>query len=385
MKNHKGMVATLLTLGLVIVGTLVTLGTSLFVSNRNSNLASNSRAASMNCMTPRRCNDKVFYQTGGTYYSSNKNGRECVGKIDNINVYCKTGLGADSGSAPATLVAGSTAPASSGAANPALANCKGAPNAQACRNINGSYIYNQSKKLCCPSNNPPIQDVSTAPAITAAPATAPVADNSDGVPRPNMDCCFTKNEKTTVYATAASRVANQMTAPCTTEAYKGAYGATWDYCKGGSNVSTTNACENSGFTCKSMVGKTDVYNACSPMAYVPGVSCGDTTKACCKNTNLVTGEVPTKTPTPAETTTTSAIENAPYYCERFYIYALCKDSWYQAKYNGKTYCCPSPDYNFIVPQDSGCGLYESKSLSCDGRDLMSCPNIDGNRKFYCLK
>lgn len=45
MKNKKGEVATLLTLGLVLVGTLITIGTSLFVSNKNTNLASNPRAA----------------------------------------------------------------------------------------------------------------------------------------------------------------------------------------------------------------------------------------------------------------------------------------------------------------------------------------------------
>jgi hypothetical protein len=45
MKNHKGVVATLLTLGLVVVGTLITLGSSLFVNNQKTNLASNSMAA----------------------------------------------------------------------------------------------------------------------------------------------------------------------------------------------------------------------------------------------------------------------------------------------------------------------------------------------------
>lgn len=50
MKNHKGVIATFLTLGLVIVGTLITLGTSLFVSNKKTNLASNSRAATVNCI-----------------------------------------------------------------------------------------------------------------------------------------------------------------------------------------------------------------------------------------------------------------------------------------------------------------------------------------------
>lgn len=49
MKNHKGAVATLLTLGLVVVGTLITLGTSLFV-NSKKNIASNPRAEVINCV-----------------------------------------------------------------------------------------------------------------------------------------------------------------------------------------------------------------------------------------------------------------------------------------------------------------------------------------------
>ena len=53
MKNHKGTVPALLTLGLVIVGTIITLGTSLFI-NKTKNIASNPRADS--CVT-------------GTYYN----------------------------------------------------------------------------------------------------------------------------------------------------------------------------------------------------------------------------------------------------------------------------------------------------------------------------
>src|SRR3989344_8650527 len=44
MKKKRGEIATLLTLGLVIIGGLITLGTSLFISNQKNNLASNSRA-----------------------------------------------------------------------------------------------------------------------------------------------------------------------------------------------------------------------------------------------------------------------------------------------------------------------------------------------------
>ncbi|MFA6016817.1 MAG: hypothetical protein WC744_01890 [Patescibacteria group bacterium] len=47
MKNKKGEIATLLTLGLVVLGTLLTLGSSLFINNQKTNLASNSRAATV--------------------------------------------------------------------------------------------------------------------------------------------------------------------------------------------------------------------------------------------------------------------------------------------------------------------------------------------------
>jgi len=42
--NKQGEIATLLTLGLVIVGTVITLGASLFISNKKANLALNSKA-----------------------------------------------------------------------------------------------------------------------------------------------------------------------------------------------------------------------------------------------------------------------------------------------------------------------------------------------------
>ena len=52
MKNHGGEIATLLTLGLVLVGTLITLGTSLLVNNKK-NLASNPKAAALDsCNLP---------------------------------------------------------------------------------------------------------------------------------------------------------------------------------------------------------------------------------------------------------------------------------------------------------------------------------------------
>lgn len=68
MKNYKGEIATLLTLGLVLVGTLITLGTSLFVSNKKTNLASNSRAT-LNCTGGEQpCSTVKSGYTNGTYW-----------------------------------------------------------------------------------------------------------------------------------------------------------------------------------------------------------------------------------------------------------------------------------------------------------------------------
>lgn len=74
-KSRKGEIATLLTLGLVLVGTLITLGTSLFVSNQKNNLALNSRAA-LYCPTGSHCIASTFSCKG--YYN----------QVENTNADC---------------------------------------------------------------------------------------------------------------------------------------------------------------------------------------------------------------------------------------------------------------------------------------------------------
>lgn len=90
MKNHKGAIATLLTLGLVVIGTLVTLGTSLFVSNQKTNLASNSRA---DTGVYHACSiDNPAYTTGGYYICSGKYYKvsSCSSLIsEGVGAYCK--------------------------------------------------------------------------------------------------------------------------------------------------------------------------------------------------------------------------------------------------------------------------------------------------------
>src|SRR3989344_4140649 len=88
MKNHKGTVPALLTLGLVLVGTLVTLGSSFFV-NKTKNIALNSRAATG---VFHKCNlDNPIYTIGGYYICSGKNYwySNCTNEItEGTNSYC---------------------------------------------------------------------------------------------------------------------------------------------------------------------------------------------------------------------------------------------------------------------------------------------------------
>ena len=75
MKNRRGEIATLLTLGLVLVGGLVTLATS-FIINRQNNLASNPRAG-LNCPT-------------GSYCRTNTSSCSSIGQI-NVGAECIVG------------------------------------------------------------------------------------------------------------------------------------------------------------------------------------------------------------------------------------------------------------------------------------------------------
>ena len=78
MHNHKGAIATLLTLGLVLVGTLITLGTSFFVNNKNTNLASNSRAQTAD--TIQKCQGATFMAMGNANMSGSGCAPACGGE-----------------------------------------------------------------------------------------------------------------------------------------------------------------------------------------------------------------------------------------------------------------------------------------------------------------
>jgi hypothetical protein len=77
MKNHKGTVATLLTLGLVLVGSLVTLGVS-FLTNNNKQIASSPRAQAAEMPT---CT--AFYENMGDVTVSGSGCAPACGGEDN--------------------------------------------------------------------------------------------------------------------------------------------------------------------------------------------------------------------------------------------------------------------------------------------------------------
>src|SRR3990167_833111 len=77
MKNHKGEIATLLTLGLVLIGGLVTLATS-FIVNRQNNLASNPRAG-LSCPSG-----------SGSFCRTNISSCSSIGQID-VGAQCIVG------------------------------------------------------------------------------------------------------------------------------------------------------------------------------------------------------------------------------------------------------------------------------------------------------
>lgn len=89
MKNRKGEIATLLTLGLILVGAVATIATSLFTNNQK-NIASNPKAAGVNCVygdsaectNAKRMGDCPQGNTGTCQRCSNGTYR-CPGTTDN--------------------------------------------------------------------------------------------------------------------------------------------------------------------------------------------------------------------------------------------------------------------------------------------------------------
>jgi hypothetical protein len=247
MKNKKGEIATLLTLGLVVVGTLITLGTSLFVSNKKTNLASNSRAGTTySCCkvyeTSSACGGNKRIQNQGNAFTST-----CTA---NNLVECSTVGGPSTAGASICPTSGPAAGAENGACRSAAPKCDGnltctggvcvkpptgpAAGAEngACRSAapkcDGTLVCTDNKCVKPPAgpavgtqggacrsaapkcdgalvcNTSSICAASTSEGQTANQITANTAV-ADG-----QSCCFQKKGKVYVYATYQSMVNNDM-------------------------------------------------------------------------------------------------------------------------------------------------------------------------------
>ncbi len=214
MKNKKGEIATLLTLGLVVVGTLITLGTSLFVSNKKTNLASNSRAGTTySCCkvyeTSSACGGNKRIQNQGNAFTST-----CTA---NNLVECSTVGGPPTAGASICPTSGPAAGAENGACRSAAPKCDGTltctggicvkPAASPAAGTQGGACRSADPKcdgaLVCNVNK-------ICAANTSGGATANlIAGTNPGVGE-GQSCCFQKKGKVYVYATYQSMVNNQM-------------------------------------------------------------------------------------------------------------------------------------------------------------------------------
>lgn len=175
MKNHKGEIATFLTLGLVLVGSLIALGTSLLV-NKN-NIASNPRAASP-------CTHRYSDACNGTKTTS-------CDKHNNYIYICISSAN------PTTAPTGS---GSSGGGESCPYNQSDA--VAACR-----YSGGATSSGCSSGNWRCIGNGNVNPTPTSS-------VDSNGIPHPGEACCFYKKGLVYVFATYEARVANQMTSDC---------------------------------------------------------------------------------------------------------------------------------------------------------------------------
>jgi len=285
MKNHKGAIATLLTLGLVVIGTLITLGTSLFVSNSKTNLASNSMAYTNPCpsFTCPENSSITAYKRGGTIYKYS----DCTGALPYSQICYPPSSGGSTGT-------GTTLPVGVATGTCPYKNTTDATNK--CKPYGYTAIGCKGKTYKCK------------PATIVQPPDASGNDGSDsngtggsGEVGPGQACCFRKKGLIYVYSTYEAMVNNEMNLNCSAHGVVGSYQADGPafVCSGGiqnqtpedeidpadldgsgTEVVPVNACEDQGYTCVDTVGKSP-YTACSSDQYVKGVSCGDTTKACC--------------------------------------------------------------------------------------------------------
>lgn len=172
MKNRRGEIATLLTLGLVLVGGVAAIATSIFTNNQK-NIASNPKASCTSsyqpCTTVKSTYTKGGYYAGGGEYYEKSN---CVSPIViGVGNYCK---GLNPSPAPAAPAAASPAPAQS-----VSPGCSAANSSAACSAISVNWVFNSAKKECCPPQ-------ASAPVVS--PSTAPVTSSNDVLTADRL-CC----------------------------------------------------------------------------------------------------------------------------------------------------------------------------------------------------
>ncbi len=212
MKNQKGAIATLLTLGLVVIGTAITLGTSLFVNNKNTNLASNSRAA-INCGNQGKCqlNSTTCLDVGqssGALKCCAAHQTPANRSYPSLATSCSTG--------------GSGGGTTSGAGGVGACDYDSMSKAaDACNPLgytkSGCGLRSGKQTYKCAASGAPILNATLTPKPPKGGEGGIAGDDDtanriqeDPVLKPGQACCFTKNKKVYVYATYQSMVNNQM-------------------------------------------------------------------------------------------------------------------------------------------------------------------------------
>lgn len=192
MKNHKGQVATLLTLGLVIVGSLITLGSSLFINNNKTNLASNTRAANpcTKCTCTTFPNNSCWKKASGYWKSEG-----CYGEEDGYGNVCNTNR--SGGSISPTIP-----PADDGGTS---GNACEFTTPLGCTN-SGCSSANCSTSGCGDDE----RGRQTYKCLSDSGGTDGGDTTGDEIAREGQACCFTKKDKVYVYASYDSMVVNDM-------------------------------------------------------------------------------------------------------------------------------------------------------------------------------
>jgi len=292
MKNRKGEIATLLTLGLVLVGAVATLATSIF-TNSKKNIASNPRAANT-CYGPKTCpsgTTGAYYTKGSKFYTDSN----CTNSPEWDEI-CKpnTGQGGGGGGGGDDISGGNlnencfinnecasndlicrnnkcVKKNSSGSSQETTVNneddscclikCKNGKKSSTVytqslsavdmplSSCNGNNAYGGKLYLCANKDNYTCEENNI---ISNSSAEVPVnngtggqATGEDPYPQnegrtPGMACCFKQGNRIRVYASADARERSQMDTPCTSAAYGNAYNADqWFECPDSTPSETT--------------------------------------------------------------------------------------------------------------------------------------------------